>query len=247
MSDDLASRLRRAFGGTCILCREAADALEAKDRENKRLRGIARDAAEAATQHQAEVLLLRAENEALKQAEEWGMREVDGLKALLDRAQANFWRDHAELECLRAELALLKPTCAICGRDSPCEPSETACTFDPSPKALYDDNCRLRVENESLKRNAERLRESAYVVRVCPEKDIECGTRAENWCGSCPLRRAEVAALKRDAERYRWLRDHGCAINSERRAIENELLPAGQSFSSLDAAIDAALSQQERP
>ena len=52
---------------------------------------------------------------------------------------------HAEIERLRAELAAFKPTCAICGLSEPCEPTETACTFDPSPRALYEDNCRLRA------------------------------------------------------------------------------------------------------
>lgn len=25
-------------------------------------------------------------------------------------------------------------------------------------------------------------------VHVCPEKDIVCGTRPENWCAACPLK-----------------------------------------------------------
>jgi hypothetical protein len=27
----------------------------------------------------------------------------------------------------------------------------------------------------------------AHSVYVCPEKDIVCGSRSENWCGQCPL------------------------------------------------------------
>jgi hypothetical protein len=43
-----------------------------------------------------------------------------------------------------------------------------------------------------------------------------------------------------DAERYRWWRDHGYTTDSEKLGIENEMLPAGEVFETLDAAIDAA-------
>jgi hypothetical protein len=43
-----------------------------------------------------------------------------------------------------------------------------------------------------------------------------------------------------DAERYRWWRDHGYTTDSEKLGIENEMLPAGEVFATLDAAIDAA-------
>jgi hypothetical protein len=52
----------------------------------------------------------------------------------------------AALEKRERELAALKPTCAICGRAEPCEPSETACAFDPSPRALYERNRQLERE-----------------------------------------------------------------------------------------------------
>jgi hypothetical protein len=43
-----------------------------------------------------------------------------------------------------------------------------------------------------------------------------------------------------DAERYRWWRDHGYTTDSEKLGIENEMLPAGEVFETLDAAIDSA-------
>jgi len=51
--------------------------------------------------------------------------------------------------------------------------------------------------------------------------------------------RAEAEALRADAERYRWWRDKGC-ISETWSKIEDSLLPSGESFPSLDIAIDAA-------
>lgn len=56
------------------------------------------------------------------------------------------FRDHELADALDAaneRIAQLIPTCAICGRTEHCE-DNIACTFDPSPKALYADNCELR-------------------------------------------------------------------------------------------------------
>lgn len=55
--------------------------------------------------------------------------------------------------------------------------------------------------------------------------------------------KAELAAAKKDAERYRWLRDRGCQPTLEKsllvisgKDVEHSLLPE-----ELDAAIDAEL------
>ena len=56
---------------------------------------------------------------------------------------------------------------------------------------------------------------------------------------------AEIAALRADAERYRWWREYGLTTESEHRSIENELLPAGEIFRTLNDAIDAALRQEQ--
>lgn len=36
--------------------------------------------------------------------------------------------------------------CLVCGRGEPCTESPEACTFDPTPRELYDENKRLRDE-----------------------------------------------------------------------------------------------------
>ena len=54
------------------------------------------------------------------------------------------------IAALQAEIRKLKPYCAVCGRTEPCETDQVACTFDPSPRALYADNLRLRAEVERL-------------------------------------------------------------------------------------------------
>jgi len=53
----------------------------------------------------------------------------------------------------------LKPTCAVCGRTEPCELDKdemSPCTFDPSPRQLYEDNCKLRAERDALQDQLER-------------------------------------------------------------------------------------------
>jgi hypothetical protein len=49
----------------------------------------------------------------------------------------------------------------------------------------------------------------------------------------------------RDAARYRWLREHDTvATYYARIAIESALLPAGESFATMDKAIDAAIKER---
>jgi hypothetical protein len=70
---------------------------------------------------------------------------------------------------LREQLAALKPTCAVCGRIEPCELDKdemSPCTFDPSPRQLYDDNCKLRAERDALAKDAGRYR-LALVNSLC--------------------------------------------------------------------------------
>jgi hypothetical protein len=47
----------------------------------------------------------------------------------------------------------------------------------------------------------------------------------------------------KDAARWRHWRDYGHMINAERDAIESELLPAGEVFDSIEAAIDADMAE----
>jgi hypothetical protein len=56
---------------------------------------------------------------------------------------------------------------------------------------------------------------------------------------------AERDAALADAERYRWWRDHGHTTDSEKLGIENETLPAGEVFETLDAAIDTARGEKK--
>ena len=60
---------------------------------------------------------------------------------------------------LERELADLKPTCSVCGRPEPCgldQDEMSPCTFDPSPRQLYEDNCKLRAERDALQDQLER-------------------------------------------------------------------------------------------
>lgn len=49
---------------------------------------------------------------------------------------------------------------------------------------------------------------------------------------------ADAAALRKDAERYRWLRDHGDGRCSEKDGYGGQTLKMGEC---LDAAVDAAM------
>ena len=103
---------------------------------------------------------------------------IDGaaneLESLLARADADHRysiacereRDEAmrRAEAAEARLRDLTPTCAVCGRAEPCE-SDPACTFDPSPKRLYKDNCQLRVKLTVAEMECARLRQDAERYR----------------------------------------------------------------------------------
>ena len=47
-----------------------------------------------------------------------------------------------------------------------------------------------------------------------------------------------------DAQRYRWWVERGYTVDAECKSIENELLPGGETFDSIDAAIDAAMANE---
>lgn len=65
-------------------------------------------------------------------------------------------------------------------------------------------------------------------------------SRDAKLCSQCP-RIPEWNALSKDAERYRWLRDH-----PEEMSADNPLFvhPTGEAY---DAAIDAAMTKSESP
>lgn len=63
----------------------------------------------------------------------------------------------------------------------------------------------------------------------------------------CEVRHLYTAPpdVQRDAERWQWWLEHGHTTDDEQRSLENELLPAGESFADIAAAVDAAMAAKE--
>ena len=102
--------------------------------------------------------------------------------------------------------------------------------------SLLADNERLTADNERLTADNERLRE-ALDKSLTDEQIRQIAASIDR---SMPLKSAKIlfarrieAALRRDAERYRWLR--------EKDGIAVDVTVFGSMEANLDAAIDAAM------
>lgn len=112
-----------------------------------------------------------------------------------------------------------------------------SCNFD-GYKAVLDERDQLKAENSRLRTDIESWR-----LTVEAERNINRVTGDELERLKGPGFDAELAALRKDALRYRWLRD-GCGV-VEYKAIAGSIgpgmLPSGDK---LQAAIDAAMAKE---
>lgn len=79
----------------------------------------------------------------------------------------------------------------------------------------------------------------------CP-CDSKTMRKAARWAEQAVLQSEQVQAWKRDAERYRWLRDDGdgFTIDVREEGDEGENWVTGYPPDDLDAAVDAAMEKQ---
>ncbi len=203
---------------------------------------------EVTTANPATVLALIAENERLKGPHDWLAEDL--IKELVDNAQAiqenaddgeddpfvivllasasRIRRQEANIDKLRAENERLAKTADCWDR------------LNVQNKALSDS---FRAERDQLKAEVAGLR-TGYEAY----EQVNAELKAENerlernrdmWKGQVERQAEEMTALRKDADRYRWLRVKQTFI-----WLIQDWLPSNAVLTDVDAEIDAAMSKR---
>lgn len=137
-------------------------------------------------------------------------------------------------------------------------PASTASSTPPQAAPIADEAISISLERrlgmaledaQIMKANwnaaCDDIAELQDRLRAAEDKLLRCAQ--DNVALQCELgeKGMALAAAEQDAERYRWLRDNGAAIQGEDAPVEDYgLCPIWRSMETLDEGIDAAIDKE---